>query len=141
MDFARAELGVKEVPGERSNPRIVEYFSHTRLGGSAISDSTPWCSAFANFVMDAAGYRGTHRANARSWLEWGEQLNEPRLGCICVLWRESPQSAAGHVGFLTMALPHRLVLLGGNQSDGVSIREYGTSRLLGYRWPREADRK
>lgn len=140
LEIAKRELGVKELPGARSNPRIIEYFAHTRLGGSAIEDSTAWCSAFVNFVMDQAGYRGTHRANARSWLDWGDKLDEPRVGAITVLWRNSRESGAGHVGLFVAGLPQRVVLLGGNQSNAVGYQEYGEGRVLGYRWPRELDR-
>lgn len=134
--IAKGELGVAELPGARSNDRIVEYFSHTRLGGNAINDSTAWCSAFVNFCVDTAGYRGTHRANARSWLDWGVRLEEPCVGCVTVLWRGHPDSPQGHVGFFASALPHRVVLLGGNQNNRVGYHEYGDGRVLGYRWPR-----
>lgn len=139
-EVAQQEIGVKEVPGVRSNPRILEYFAHTRLGGNALNDSTAWCSAFVNFVMDKAGYKGTRRANARSWLDWGEKLHEPRLGCITVLWRTHPDSPQGHVGFLSAVLPNRVVLLGGNQNNEVGNHEYGDGRVLGYRWPRELEK-
>jgi uncharacterized protein (TIGR02594 family) len=136
LEVAKGELGVAEVPGARSNDRIIEYFAHTRLGGNAINDSTAWCSAFVNFVMDTAGYRGTHRANARSWLGWGVKLEEPCVGAITVLWRGHPGSPQGHVGFLTAVLPNRVVLLGGNQDNRVGYHEYGIGRVLSYRWPR-----
>lgn len=136
MAIAKGELGVKEIPGARSHPRILEYFGATRLGG-APEDETPWCSAFANWVLREAGINGTHRANARSWLHWGTPvpLDEPRLGAIAVLWRDSPESPKGHVGFLASTLPGRVVLLGGNQGNRVSYREYGSARLLALRWP------
>ena len=136
LTLAKAEIGVKEIPGARSNARIIEYFSTTRLGGPAGGDSTPWCSAFCNWVMQQAGYIPTRRANARSWLTWGEEIDEPRLGAIAVLWRDNPVSPAGHVGFYVASLPNRVVLLSGNQNNAVGYKEYGTGRVLSYRWPK-----
>lgn len=137
LTIAKRELGVRETPGGRASPRIIEYFAHTRLGGHALDDSTPWCAAFAGFCLDTSGFPGTHRANARSYLDWGERLDEPRLGCITVLWRKSIESSAGHVGFFVDSpKKHRLILIGGNQDNGVSYGEYGTGRVLQYRWPK-----
>lgn len=140
VEIALRERGTRELPGERSNPRIIEYFSYTRLGGTTITDSTAWCSAFVNFCVEKAGDRPTHRANARSWEDWGEKLREPRVGAIAVLWRGTPESHAGHVGFLIQELPNTVVLLGGNQDNMVGYKEYGKGRVLSYRWPRELDR-
>lgn len=137
LTIAKREIGVRELPGERVNKRIVEYFSHTRLGGLAGDDSTPWCAAFVGFCLDTAGQKGTRRANARSYLDWGDKLEEPRVGCVAVLWRGSIESTAGHVGFfIESPKTHRVILLGGNQNNCVSYQEYGTGRVLEYRWPK-----
>jgi uncharacterized protein (TIGR02594 family) len=136
LEVAKGELGVAELPGARSNERIIEYFAHTRLGGNAINDSTAWCSRVRQLRDGYRGYRGTHRANARSWLDWGVKLEEPRVGAITVLWRGHPDSPQGHVGFLTAVLPNRVVLLSGNSDNRVSYKEYGIGRVLSYRWPR-----
>lgn len=138
MELAIHELGIKEIPGAETNPEVAKYYAATSLGGRT-PDSVPWCSAFANWVMQQAGYRGTRRANARSWLDWGIVLEEPRVGCIAVLWDVAPHGAHGHVGFFTASLPERVVLLGGNQGDRVCYRQYGVGRVLGYRWPRQLD--
>ena len=133
---ARQELGRVEIPGEQDNQRIVEYHSATDL--HAKDDETPWCSAFVNWCFKQNNIAGTNKANARSWLTWGDEIQEPRLGCVAVLWRESPNSAKGHVAFYVgpdPARPSKITLLGGNQGDAVATTPYDRARVLSYRWP------
>ena len=76
------------------------------------------------------------KANARSYETWGRRLNSPALGCVVVLSRP-PHAWQGHVGFyLGTDRARRLVqIIGGNQSDAVSIASFSLDRVLGYRWP------
>jgi len=124
---------VREVAGSQHNPRIVEY--HQTTSSRASTDETPWCSAFVNWCMGQAGLVGTNRANARSWLNWGQALAAPRYGCVTVLWRGSPSGWQGHVGFYVRETSSHVYLLGGNQGNAVNVRSYPKTRLLGYRWP------
>ncbi|MEZ6138532.1 MAG: TIGR02594 family protein [Pirellulaceae bacterium] len=135
MTVAQQEMhnGVANVAGSAANPRILQYHGTTTL--QATSDETAWCSAFVNWCMLQAGQPGTNRANARSWLDWGRALDEPRYGCVTVLWRESPSSWKGHVAFYDGRSGSNVSLLGGNQSGRVRISNYEASRVLGYRWP------
>ena len=125
---------VKEVPGPRANARIMEYFTATSLMPSS-GDETAWCAAGVNWCLRMDGLTGTNTANARSFLRWGVTIPEPRRGAITVLWRESPQSWKGHVGFYTGGNSAQVYLLGGNQGNTWSIRAYDRERVLGYRWP------
>src|SRR5262249_2211434 len=130
MPIALQEIGVKEYAGAADNPRIVEYLSSTNLGPSDQSnDETPWCSAFANWCVEKAGYEGTDSAWAKSWLTWGKNLTTPRRGCIAVFTRGD----GGHVGFYISQTSSVIKVLGGNQSDEVNISGRPASKLLGYR--------
>ena len=135
MEAALGEIGVEEIKGSRHNGRIVEYFTAVR--GNIHDDETAWCSAFANWVMREVGIEGTQRANARSWLSWGTPLPDvsPVFGAVTMLWRGSPGGWQGHVAFFVGAERGSLLLLGGNQDDGVRISPYPQARLLGFRWP------
>jgi uncharacterized protein (TIGR02594 family) len=132
---ARRELGTKERAGEHAdNPRVVEYLSATRIQPAMQHDETPWCAAFVSWVLEQSGIRSTRSAAARSYLSWGQALDEPRRGCVIVLSRtEAP--AHGHVGFYLSSTEQHVLVLGGNQSNSVSIQEYPRDRVLGYRWP------
>ena len=125
--------GIGEVPGDGDNPRIVEYHSATSL--KATDDEVSWCSSFANWCMKQGGIEGTHNAAARSWMQWGRGLSQPRVGCI-VVFKRGTSAWQGHVAFYlgTTALGN-LVCLGGNQSDRVSVTVLLKESLLGYRWP------
>ena len=129
---ARSELGVKQAPGVKSNPRINQYLKGVHMHPD---DEIPWCSAFVDWCVEQCGFKGTDRADARSWLNWGEDC-EPQPGAIVVLWREKPTGAKGHVGFLEHSFLSFVQLLGGNQGDQVCSAPYAKSRVLGYRWPK-----
>ena len=137
--FARGELGQRDYPGPRYNPRVVEYLETTGL--QVNDDETSWCSAFVNWCMVRARKRGTNNAAARSWLGYGQALGSPRPGCIVVLWRQSPSSWKGHVGFFDgFDVGNRVRLLAGNQGGGVDwdevcVTTFPQERVLGYRWP------
>jgi uncharacterized protein (TIGR02594 family) len=134
MPVALGELGVREStePGQ-SNPRIVLYLLSTDLGHEqAHDDSTPWCSAFINWCVERSGHAGTNSAAARSWLDWGRPISIPRRGVLAVFKRGQ---SGGHVGAFIRRDTERIWVLGGNQTNEVSIAGYAPDRLLGYRLP------
>ena len=93
-----------------------------------------WSDAFCGACLERAGLRATRSLMARSYLKWGEALAEPRVGAIAVFSRGS-NPAEGHVGFWLGETEDSVVLLGGNQSNAVSVARYAKARLLGLRWP------
>lgn len=133
MAHAWAELGQREIPGSGSNPRIADFIR--RSGHPELADdATPWCAAFVGACLDRAGVAGTRSLLARSYLEWGQPVDEPELGVVAVLSR-GRDPALGHVGFLIGTTGERLIILGGNQSDAVAVEAFDRSRLLGLRLP------
>jgi uncharacterized protein (TIGR02594 family) len=128
------EIGLKEVPGEVNNKRILQYFNE--IGHNWVqNDETAWCSAFANFVAKTAGCLYSKELNARSWLNVGKSTSNPEIGDIVVYWRESPDSWKGHVGFYfgyNESGTH-IITLGGNQDNMVKFSLYPVNRLLGFR--------
>lgn len=133
--IAWGERGQKEHSGPGDNPRILAY--QTACSYNAKDEDVPWCSSFANWVMKQAGIRGSGEASARSWLNWGQKLDKPRRGAIAVLTRPG-STTNGHVTFYVGEENGKLKLLGGNQENQVKISYYDKSRLLSYRWPRDA---
>jgi uncharacterized protein (TIGR02594 family) len=127
--------GIDEVLGSGNNPRILEYHLTTTLPGSMASqDETPWCSSFVNWSIVQAGIRGTNSAGARSWLKWGQPIDQPKRGAVTV-FRRGSDPALGHVGFYWEPSGDRILVLGGNQGNQVSIKGYRKADLLGFRWP------
>jgi uncharacterized protein (TIGR02594 family) len=143
MQIAEDELGIHEdgLPGSH-NQRILAYHQTTTL--RATTDETPWCAAFVNWVMIKAGYRGTNNALARSWLDWGQTLDQPREGAITIIKKkgatidQATGSTTGfHVGFCVSATLTLIRLLGGNQGDQVKYSNFSLNswEVHGYRWP------
>jgi uncharacterized protein (TIGR02594 family) len=131
--IALGEMGEKEVPGVGDNPRIVEYLRSVDMRAD---DEIPWCAAYVNWCLEEAGYKGTGKANAKSYLNWGYAISHPVPGAIVVFDR-GIYKWQGHVGFFLDETPSYVYLLGGNQQNKVSVRAYGKERLVGYRWSSE----
>ena len=135
MEIARSKLGEHEIPGPAANPDILEFLASTTLDGpDKETDETPWCSAFVNWCVEQAGFRGTDSAWARSWLKWGREpaTEDEWKGCIVVLSRGAN---SGHVGFMEDWNDDQVKLLAGNQGDAVSEAWFPIDRVLGYRVP------
>ncbi len=108
-----------------------------RLDASEI----PWCGSFVGMVVAATLPREVLPVNplgARNWLKFGSELKEPQIGAVAVFWRGTKSGWSGHVGFVVGHDKTHLHILGGNQSDSVSVARIAKDRLLGYRWPRTA---
>ena len=134
LKIAASQLGLKEISGHENNPQIVNYARETGING--INDEeVPWCSTFINWCAKKAGLPISGKSNARSWLNIGIATQLPVPGDIVVFWRNNPQSWEGHVGiFLGFNEDgNRVFCLGGNQSNSVSVSEYDTKKVLGYR--------
>ncbi len=134
LQIAFAEFGQKEIPGAKHNQHIVNY---AREAGFEFvdDDETPWCSIFINWCCKQAKLERSEKANARSWLETGDNTSHPRPGDIVVFWRESIHSWKGHVGFFLgfNKDARRVYCLGGNQSNSVNITSFDADKVLGYR--------
>lgn len=137
--IALKEIGVKEIPGDESNPRILEYHQATSL--KADDEATPWCAAFVCWCLVMAlkygwvGSPSTAKANARSYLKWGiSVIDNPQEGDICIFSRGKSKSL-GHVTFFVRYSEDRkkILCLGGNQGDKVCYAWYPVSRLLDIR--------
>jgi len=103
---------------------------------------TEWCAAFVNAVLEESGIdsNNDHRypLTARAFLDWGRKINKDDIqpGDIVVFPRGN-QGWQGHVGFYlkTQIINNKkyYLILGGNQSNKVSIVTYPASRALGIR--------
>lgn len=130
--IARGYLGLKEIPGADDNPVIIKMHDTTTL--SADDDETPWCSSAMNLWMKEAGRPYTRSAAAKSWLAWGVSIDTPRVGCVVIFKRKGGH----HVALFEGMHKGRIMALGGNQSNTVSIDDFDPSDVLGYRWPAQA---
>lgn len=131
---AWALLGEREVAGAADNPAITALFRDAGQH-AGLHDEVPWCAAFVGACLERAGLASTRSLMARSYLGWGERLEDGRFGAVAVLSRGSDPNA-GHVGFLVGEAAGRVFLLGGNQRNAVTVAAFPKTRLLGLCWPR-----
>lgn len=133
--YAKAEIGTAEIPGPKHNPAVVNWFAD--VGHSWVSDDeTAWCAAFIGAMLERAGLTSTRKLNARSYLDWGDTeitLAAAQEGDIVVFYRGDPNGWQGHVGFFSALRGDKIMVLGGNQGNEVSIAPYSKTRLLGIR--------
>ena len=94
--------------------------------------TTPWCAAFVNMVLGKNDLGGTKSNLARSFLKYGHETDEPKPGDIVVFTRTN-SPVFGHVGFYIREEGNNIVVLGGNQADGVNYSNYSKGALLGFR--------
>lgn len=142
-DLAQRFVGLKEIAGEKDNGFIV--WAHSLCGLSDVHDEVPWCSSFLNALAWMLRLPRSKSAAARSWLELGYpvELEHATAGFdVVVLKRggsdqpgpEVTRGAPGHVGlFAGRQVDGRILVLGGNQGDQVSIAAFPANRLLGIR--------
>ena len=130
---ARKDVGLKEIVGSRHEPRIVAFFA--KAGAPWVKDDeTAWCAAFVGAKLAEAGVKGTGSLLARSYTGWGQALKAPAPGAITV-FKRAGSPVLGHVAFFLRDLGAQVEVLGGNQSNSVSIARYSKTNLLAYRWP------
>ena len=107
--------------------------------GRSLGDPSknPWCGDFVETCIRVAlpdepllGALGTNPYWARNWLLFGREV-QPIIGAVLIFERGS----GGHVGFAIGQDDAHFYVLGGNQSDAVTIARIAKSRLLGARWP------
>jgi uncharacterized protein (TIGR02594 family) len=131
---AGKQIGVKEIPGAKSNPTIMSWAKAlgAKLGIAYTNDDTPWCGVFVGYCVQAAGFKPPPIAvRAKAWATWGEPLITPTLGCVLVFERPG----GGHVGFYAGETTTAYRVLGGNQSNSVNYAWLAKDRCIAMRWP------
>lgn len=103
---------------------------------------TEWCAAFVNAVLDESDIpnNNDHKypLTARAFLDWGVSISKENIQAgDLVVFPRGNQGWQGHVGFYIRSININGVeyyyILGGNQSNKVSIELYRASRALGVR--------
>lgn len=130
---ARRHIGLREIHGAPTAPVIAGWLA--KLGAWWADDETPWCgTAVAAWMQACSVPRPKHWYRAKGWLDWGIDIGAPVVGCVVVFEREG----GGHVGLVVgRDTRGRLLVLGGNQGDAVSVAPFSLDRVAGYRWPAE----
>ena len=126
LELAWGDLGIAEAAGANSNPNVVRYYAD--VGHAQIKDDeTAWCAAFLGACLERAGHTSTRSLMARSYLAWGEPLDEFRHGAVAVLSRTA-DPAFGHAGFLIGETADSVILLGGCRPQSTGIGRIKSDR-------------
>jgi len=124
--------GTAETPGPGNNPSIMSWAKSIGLAKTYKADAVAWCGLWMAYTALQAGWDAAPAGNAlwaRNWLRWGNPASVPMLGDVLVFSR----GAGGHVGVYVGEDRDCFHVLGGNQSDRVSIKRIARSRQLGAR--------
>lgn len=137
---ARKHIGLKEDTSKiRHNPTILRWLDQMGKFSNESrawwkEDETPWCGLFVGVCLGLS-----QRFVVKEWYRaraWESQqltkLSRPAYGAIVTFTRDG----GGHVGFIVGKDKRgNLMVLGGNQSNAVSIAPFAVSRITGYYWP------
>ena len=129
-------LGMRETPGAASNPRVLELYAlagHPEIKDDAVA----WCAAFVGACAVKAGFAGSNSLAARSYLNWGQRLDttKPLPRGAVLVFRRGDSAWQGHVCLLLSDDGATLLVIGGNQSDAVTIARFSRGALIGARKP------
>jgi len=133
MTLAAVDLAARQVGlSENDKAKLGDFLSN---GGQNLDPATTaWCAAFVNSALNQSGVEGTNSLSARSYLDWGQPVEQPQRGDVAVFSRGDPNGWQGHVGFYDgVNADGTYRIIGGNQGDKVSIANYGRENLLGFR--------
>jgi uncharacterized protein (TIGR02594 family) len=136
--FAEAErrMGLNEMRDKAALSAFLQS------DGASVGDPAklPWCGDFVETCIALTLPDEPLPANpylARNWLKFGVAC-APAEGAVLVFWRGVRNGSSGHVGFCAGEDAGAYHVLGGNQSNAVSVARVAKTRLLGARWPRTA---
>lgn len=131
-------LGIKEIPGHASNPVILAMAKEIGVDDIYKNDDTSWCALFASYLCKITGKPmidvGNDRYNylrAASFAKWGNPVvrGEEMFGDTLVFVRPGGH----HVGYYIAESKTTFHVLGGNQSNAVTITEIAKVRLVACR--------
>jgi uncharacterized protein (TIGR02594 family) len=139
LQLARADLGVCEAPGAKTNPTIARYYADA--GHPEITDDeVSWCAASVGSWLKRAGLPIPPRSAslmAMSYEAYGTPLVTFQPGCVCVFYRTAKRQKdwRRHVAIGLRETKTHIVVIGGNQGNAVSEQRYAKRDLVTMRWP------
>lgn len=118
--------GTIETPGDMDNPKIMQWAQETGLTNVYTADAVPWCGLFMAVVAKRAGKKLVQGPLwALNWGKWGNDAGQPELGDVLTFVRPG----GGHVALYIGEDEKYYHVLGGNQSDAVTITRIDKSRM------------
>lgn len=136
MAWMRSHIGESEVTGEKATAFDRLVFSHTsddeveKTGIMAAGCAATVCAA-----LELTGYQSTHRADAKSYDNYGTHCGLIPGAIVTFRW----DGGGRHVTFCdTVKSDGTVACLGGNQSHRLQVSTYSQSHIVATRWPVKA---
>lgn len=132
VTVAGGMLGLREMPGPKHNPRILEMWQAAKARWIT-DDETPWCGAFMALCMIRCGILPpTDAFRAISWSTWGKAC-PPQYGAIGVKARTRGHHVFQIIGITSDRKFYKA--RGGNQDNRVSDADILIKDTFAIRWP------
>lgn len=132
FDIALTKIGLQE---KKDKNELMKFFLDNHI--SCDPSTTPWCAAFMNSCERASGKPGTGSLAARSFSNYGEELDcwdNAKEGDIVVFDFEG-DGVHGHVTYFVKWQDESSTIecLGGNQADEVKYSSYPQNKIINIR--------
>ena len=110
------------------NPNIKALWDEIGYDGNRFADQTAWCAVFVSAVLKRSGNKYIKTASSQAYANYGvevKDIRDAKVGDIVVFYRKGKNSGFGHVGlFCGVYNDNRATVLGGNQSDNLTIASF-----------------
>lgn len=124
-------MGLHEV---RDKARLIDFLKIGRFLGDPAS--LPWCGDAVESCIAKVLPDEPLPANpfwAQGWAIFGINVHAPLVGSVGVIrWSAS----SGHVGFVAGVESDKVVLLGGNQQNAITLASFPRDKFIAFRWPK-----
>lgn len=126
-------MGLHEV---RNKSSLIEFLRIGKFLGDPAK--LPWCGDATESAIVKTLPNEVVPNNpfwAQGWKDFGIDAKGPKVGSVGVIrWNAS----SGHVGFVANydKARNRVLLLGGNQSNAITLSWFGYGNFIAFRWPR-----
>lgn len=138
LERAKADLaaGVKELPGKKGHPRIIEMYDNAGLAHGN-DDAESWCGCAVGTWLKEAGYPTPLNFYGAKQFETYGTPTAFKPGAIAIFYRTELRERdwRRHVTIAVEETPTHYVCLGGNQGNAVKLSKYPKRDLSAMRWP------
>lgn len=124
-------MGLHEVQHKAS---LIDFLKIGRFLGDPAS--LPWCGDAVESCIAKVLPAEPLPSNpfwAQGWASFGIDVKAPLVGSVGVI-RWSAKS--GHVGIVAGVEGSKVVLLGGNQSNAITLASFSRAKFTAFRWPK-----
>lgn len=122
--------GTIELPGSADSPTLLAWAKELGLTQIYTHDAIPWCGLYMAICAKRATWDLPENPLwALNWAKWGTSEDVPMLGDVLSFKRQG----GGHVAIYVGEDSSHYHILGGNQSDKVSVTRRGKDGLYAAR--------